>query len=138
MFPSLSCRHAKAHVFLASFNQKYMYEADEGPIKAPVVPRGPVVDQEGHITGTTVGQNSGLPSDKEMAQVPPGTQVPLGNVPAPKGPDRIFRTDGPVDHKMDEEADKAEEELEAEVQDIADEDLKGVEENAVDDKEAPR
>ena len=27
------------------------FQADEGPIKAPVVPRGPVVDQEGWSRG---------------------------------------------------------------------------------------
>ncbi|CAL1156218.1 unnamed protein product [Cladocopium goreaui] len=128
---------ARAHSFLSSSFKKYMYEADEGPIEPPLQPKGPVVDQAGHITGTTMQQTTGMPPAKELERVQPGAQVPPGNIPPPKGPERTFREDGPMDEKMEKEAEKAEEDLEGELDAIAEEDLEGLEGNDVEgDKEA--
>lgn len=130
---------ARAHSFLSSSFKKYMYEADEGPIEPPLQPKGPVVDQAGHITGTTMQQTTGMPPAKELERVQPGAQVPPGNIPPPKGPERTFRNDGPMDEKMEKETEKAEENLEGELDAIAEEDLEGLEGNDVEgDKEAPR
>eukprot|EP00435_Cladocopium_sp_Y103_P009326 s2657_g2.t1 len=135
----MSGRRAKAHSFLSSSFKKYMYEADEGPIEPPLRPKGPVVDQEGHIIGTTMQQTTGMPPAKELDRVQPGAQVPPGNIPPPKGPERTFRNDGPMDEKLEKEAKQAEEDLEGELDAIAEDDLEGIEGNDVEgDKEAPR
>eukprot|EP00913_Durusdinium_trenchii_P026041 g24431.t1 len=119
------CQRAKhsAHSFLTVSFKKYMYEADEGPIEPPLLPRGPVVDQQGRVTGTTMEryqstkhQLTCLQRCQDLERVPLGAQAPLSDNAPPKGPTRFFRSDGPVDAKMDEEAEQAEEELEGDLE----------------------
>eukprot|EP00439_Symbiodinium_sp_Y106_P078296 s569_g17.t1 len=136
----LGCHPRRTGFFLAepSSFKKYMYEADEGPIKPPLVPKGPVVDQSGKPTGqTTLEKTNGeMPNDKDLERVPLGAKAPPGEFPPPKGPQRISHSDGPVDHKMDQESGQAEKDLEDDLSDMEDMDqgdLKTAEANMVED-----